>query len=111
MYKLEVRQTPTLPGTAPSKMFMPGYRDRHCIIEMGPLSGGLWKWAGPILMRGSLLNRIILLFEVKCIAAWTISGAFGWSDFPATLERMDCNFLVLGCGRRRRGKKGGADGQ
>lgn len=62
-------------------------------------------------MPGSLSIRIILLFEVRCIAAWTISGAFGWGDFPATLERMDCDFLVLGCGRRRGGKKGGADGQ
>lgn len=39
---------PTLPGTAPSKMFMPGYRGRHCVIGLEPLSEiGSWKVGMP----------------------------------------------------------------
>lgn len=37
-----------LPGTAPSKMFMLGYSNRHCVIGRGPLSEiGLWKVSRP----------------------------------------------------------------
>lgn len=50
---------------------------------------------------------MLLLFEVRCIAAWKIRQAFGWGDFAAPLERMDRNFLVLGCGSRWRERKEG----
>lgn len=62
-------------------------------------------------MPAIISNRMLLLFEVRCIAAWKIRWTFGWGDFAEPLEIMDRNFLVLGCGRRWRERKGGEDGR
>lgn len=53
-----------LPGAAPSKMFMPGYRDRHWIMGKGPLPEiGLSKQACPIPVLTIISNRMLVLFE------------------------------------------------
>lgn len=58
-------------------------------------------------MPAIISNGMLLLFEVRCIAAWKIRRVFGWGDFAAPLERMDPNCLVLGCSLRWREKKEG----
>ena len=57
-------------------------------------------------MPAIILNRMLLLFEVRCIAAWKIRRAFGWGDFAAPLERVGRNFLVLGLWQEVKGGGG-----